>query len=106
MFWLGGWWQFGDWLQDWCVDYVVVLGQVVEWKLVDGFYLSLDVGSVVCVCIDGGQWWVELLCGVVVLWVKCDVLLFVVEVGEGWVWVLGIEFEVCCGVGVICVIVL
>nr|WP_132765777.1 DUF4880 domain-containing protein [Pseudomonas aeruginosa] len=41
MLWLGGWWQPGDWLQDWRADYVAAPGQVAEWKLADGSYLSL-----------------------------------------------------------------
>ena len=61
MLWLGGWWQPGDWLQDWRADYVAAPGQVAEWKLADGSYLSLDAGSAVRVRIDGGQRRVELL---------------------------------------------
>ncbi|MGV8327602.1 FecR domain-containing protein, partial [Pseudomonas aeruginosa] len=60
---LGGWWQPGDWLQDWRADYVAAPGQVAEWKLADGSYLSLDAGSAVRVRIDGGQRRVELLRG-------------------------------------------
>ncbi len=30
MLWLGGWWQPGDWLQDWRADYVAAPGQVAN----------------------------------------------------------------------------
>ncbi|PTC39201.1 Iron siderophore sensor protein [Pseudomonas paraeruginosa] len=99
MLWLGGWWQPGDWLQDWRADYVAAPGQVAEWKLADGSYLSLDAGSAVRVRIDGGQRRVELLRGAVALRVKRDALPFVVEAGEGRARVLGTEFEVRRGAG-------
>ncbi|HGY2156299.1 TPA: FecR domain-containing protein, partial [Pseudomonas aeruginosa] len=99
MLWLGGWWQPGDWLQDWRADYVAAPGQVAEWKLADGSYLSLDAGSAVRVRIDGGQRRVELLRGAAALRVKRDTLPFVVEAGEGRARVLGTEFEVRRGAG-------
>ncbi len=99
MLWLGGWWQPGDWLQDWRADYVAAPGQVAEWKLADGSYLSLDAGSAVRVRIDGGQRRVELLRGAAALRVKRDALPFVVEAGEGRARVLGTEFEVRRGAG-------
>lgn len=51
------------------------------------------------VCIDGGQRWVELLHGTVVLQAKCDTLPFVVEADEGRTRILGIELEVRRGAG-------
>ncbi|MGC3103923.1 FecR family protein, partial [Pseudomonas aeruginosa] len=73
----------GDWLQDWRPDYVAAPGQVAEWKLPDGSYLSLDAASAVRVRIDGGQRRVVLLRGAAALRVKRDALPFEDEAGEG-----------------------
>ena len=99
MLWLGGWWQPGDWLQDWRADYVAAPRQVAEWKLADGSYLSLTPAAR-CACVStaasGGSNCCAAppRCGV-----KRDTLPFVVEAGEGRARVLGTEFEVRRGAG-------